>query len=204
MKKILLVICIIFVVAVAFMITIYSYPESFGLTKPHTTIREPDGKLISPISFYEGTNCNESGLVNATCFVDSFESCSPAKITSIYVTPEGDPIREYAIINSDCSIEVYHDSTLDRFGKQTIANYFCNEAKINQEELRLDDCVDENESDEYGFIFDDIFGPEVLEQVLESCECQDDPERTCEHTLIEWLNFTHRIDNNLCEFNSLE
>ncbi len=47
-------------------------------------------------------------------------------------------------------------------------------------------------------------GPEALERVLESCECLADPERTCEHTFIVWLNSTHHIINNLCEFIPLE
>lgn len=43
-----------------------------------------------------------------------------------------------------------------------------------------------------------------LKEIFGSCNCQTDPERTCEHTLIVWQNSTHYIDNNLCEFITLE
>ncbi len=42
--------------------------------------------------------------------------------------------------------------------------------------------------------------PDDLKGVFYSCNCQADPERTCEHTLIDWQNSTHYIDNNVCEF----
>lgn len=46
--------------------------------------------------------------------------------------------------------------------------------------------------------------PKKLELVLESCECQDDPERGCFVPLIKWQNQTHYIDNNECEFIALK
>ena len=39
-----------------------------------------------------------------------------------------------------------------------------------------------------------------LKGIFHNCNCQEDPERTCEHTLIHWQNSTHYIDNNVCEF----
>ena len=45
---------------------------------------------------------------------------------------------------------------------------------------------------------------DILKGIFHNCNCKEDPERTCEDTLIEWHNSTHYIDNNICEFNSLE
>ncbi len=41
---------------------------------------------------------------------------------------------------------------------------------------------------------------DILKEIFANCNCQEDPERTCEHTFIDWQNSTHYIDNNLCEF----
>ena len=46
--------------------------------------------------------------------------------------------------------------------------------------------------------------PDDLKGIFHNCNCKEDPERTCEDTLIEWHNSTHYIDNNICEFILLE
>ena len=42
--------------------------------------------------------------------------------------------------------------------------------------------------------------PEQLKEIIDNCNCQADPERTCEHTFIDWQNSTHYIDNNICKW----
>lgn len=46
--------------------------------------------------------------------------------------------------------------------------------------------------------------PDQLRGIFGNCNCQADPERTCTQTLIDWQNSTHYIDNNLCEYITLE
>lgn len=46
--------------------------------------------------------------------------------------------------------------------------------------------------------------PDQLKWIFGNCNCQADPERTCEHTFVDWQNSTHYIDNNLCAFITLE
>ena len=53
--------------------------------------------------------------------------------------------------------------------------------------------------DEYTF----RTGEKLLLLVLESCECQT-TEKGCYSYLAEWGNSTHYIDNNICEFITLE
>lgn len=46
--------------------------------------------------------------------------------------------------------------------------------------------------------------PDQLRGIFGNCNCQADPERTCTQTFIDWQNSTHYIDNNLCEYITLE
>ena len=46
--------------------------------------------------------------------------------------------------------------------------------------------------------------PDDLKGIFGNCNCQEDPERTCEQTLIVWQNSTHYIDNNLCQYITLD
>ena len=46
--------------------------------------------------------------------------------------------------------------------------------------------------------------PDNLKGIFGNCKCQEDPERTCTQTFIDWENSTHYIDNNLCKFITLE
>ena len=46
--------------------------------------------------------------------------------------------------------------------------------------------------------------PDDLKGIFGNCKCQEDPERTCTETFIDWENSTHYIDNNLCKFITLE
>ncbi len=46
--------------------------------------------------------------------------------------------------------------------------------------------------------------PGQLRGISGLCNCKLDPERTCPEPFIDWQNSTHYIDNNLCEFITLE
>ncbi len=42
--------------------------------------------------------------------------------------------------------------------------------------------------------------PDDLKGIFGNCKCQEDPERTCTQTFIDWENSTHYIDNNICKW----
>ncbi len=46
--------------------------------------------------------------------------------------------------------------------------------------------------------------PDQLKEIFGNCNCDADPERTCEHTFVDWQNSTHYIDSNLCEWQEIE
>lgn len=114
---------------------------------------DPDISLsdISEIINYKGKNCNALGIDDISCFVDSFNQCLPAKIKNTHHTIEGDPITIIAMIKSECSIDVFDDSTQDRFSKQEITRYTCNNIKLDDNYLHLIQCVDEFGYGQYGF-----------------------------------------------------
>ncbi|GBH34198.1 hypothetical protein NZNM25_09890 [Nitrosopumilus zosterae] len=108
---------------------------------------------ISQIMNYQGKNCNVYRFGSVDCFAISFDKCIPAKIENTHFTVEGDPITVIAMIKSDsCSIDVFHDATQDRFGKQEITKYSCPEIKLDDNYLHMVSCVDEFDEGEYGFI----------------------------------------------------
>jgi hypothetical protein len=106
---------------------------------------------IPEIMNYQGNNCNMLRS-SVDCFVDSFNQCISAKIEDVYLTVEGDPITIIAMIKPDsCSIDVFHDATQDRFGKQEITRYSCPEIKLDEQYLHLVKCVSEFDEWEHGF-----------------------------------------------------
>ena len=109
---------------------------------------------IPEIMNYQGKDCNEySRKGSADCFAISFDKCVPAKIENTHFTVEGDPITIIAMIKSDsCSIDVFHDSTQDRFGKQEITEYSCPQIKSDEKYLHLTKCTSELDEWEYGFL----------------------------------------------------
>lgn len=48
--------------------------------------------------------------------------------------------------------------------------------------------------------FESNNAPGQLKEIAGNCNCKADPERTCEHTFIDWQNSTHYIDNNMCKW----
>ncbi|MCV0391952.1 MAG: DUF4362 domain-containing protein [Nitrosopumilus sp.] len=107
---------------------------------------------ISQIMNYQGKNCNTYRFGSVDCFANSFDKCVPAKIENTHFTVEGDPITIIAMIHTDsCSIDVFHDSTQDKFGKQEITKYSCPEIKLDENYLHLVSCTSEYDEWEYGF-----------------------------------------------------
>ncbi len=106
---------------------------------------------IPEIINYKGKDCNTMGIDDISCFVDSFNQCLPAKIENTRHTIEGDPITIIAMIKSECSIDVFDDSTQDRFSKQEITRYTCNNIKLDDNYLHLIQCVGEFGYGQYGF-----------------------------------------------------
>jgi len=107
---------------------------------------------IPEIMNYQGKNCNVYRMSSVDCFTNSFNQCIPAKIEDAHRTQEGDPITIIAMIKPDsCSIDVFHDSTQDRFGKQEITRYSCPEIKVDEKYLRLVHCISEFDEWEHGF-----------------------------------------------------
>lgn len=106
---------------------------------------------IPEIMNYQGSNCNVSRN-SAACFANAFNQCIPAKIEDTHLTPEGDLITIIAMTNLDsCSIDVFHDATQDKFGKQEITKYSCPEIKSDEKYLHLTQCTSETDEWEYGF-----------------------------------------------------
>ena len=96
----------------------------------------------------EVKDCNEFGITDTTCFVDSFNKSKPAKISHTSTTIEGDHVSVIATIlpekNSEqCIIEVLHDTTQDEWGERGIFKYFCYDLKLS-DRLRLLSCEDES------------------------------------------------------------
>jgi len=107
---------------------------------------------IPEIMNYQGGNCNMLERDSVGCFVDSFNQCIPAKIENTHHTQEGDPITIIAMIKTkNCSIDVFHDATQDKFGKQEITKYTCPEIKLDEKYLHLVKCESEFDEWEHGF-----------------------------------------------------
>jgi len=134
---------------------IISSSITFALTFEYSFENKYDPNIslsdIPEIINYKGKDCNALEIDNISCFVDSFNQCLPAKIENTRHTIEGDPITIIAMIKSECSIDVFDDSTQDRFSKQEITRYICNNIKLDDNYLHLIQCVGEFGYGQYGF-----------------------------------------------------
>jgi len=110
---------------------------------------------IAEITSYKGKDCNQFGFSDVNCFIDSFSSCINAKIEDTHYTVEGDPITMIAMIkNKDgaCTIDVFEDTTKDRFGEQKITEYSCSGIKLDEMYLNIYPCTKDSDEDVYGFL----------------------------------------------------
>jgi hypothetical protein len=145
-KYLIVIVITIIVISILFALT-FEYPIK---NKDHSNISSLSS--VPEIINYKGKDCNASGIDNVNCFVDSFNKCLPAKIENTHHTIEGDPITIIALIKSECTIDTFMDSTQDRFGKQEITRYTCDNIKLDDHYLHLIQCVDESgHGDYYGF-----------------------------------------------------
>lgn len=109
---------------------------------------------IVEIASYKGKDCNRFGFSDVSCFVDSFTSCINAKIEDTRYTVEGDPVTMIAMIrNKDgiCTIDVFEDTTKDRFGDQKITKHSCSDMKLEDAYLNISPCTKGSDDGVYGF-----------------------------------------------------
>lgn len=110
---------------------------------------------IAEIKSYKGKDCNKLGFPDVNCFIDSFSRCINAKIEDTHGTIEGDPVTMIAMIkNKDgvCTIDVFEDTTKDRFSDQKITKYSCSGIKLDETYLNIQPCTKDSDENVYGFL----------------------------------------------------
>ena len=117
----------------------------------------------------EPKNCKtESGAEDGKCFVDAFENCQPAIISTSFYTREGDPIISSAEIifwQDSCLVNKKIDTTQDRFGYPQIINEICKDPKLLDDNFLSLEC----ERGEGGFYLYKI-RDEIARVEKENCE----------------------------------
>lgn len=207
---------IIFIIAFIAMIVIvivYTYPESFGLTRPYSKIGE-----------FDGTYSERAIMINEQCLdqkQNSFKDYAFAKTSNGHYYTDNVICERINVQQGGC-LEPFSKGYPDENCKNRITfdypygetgpefnKEFCNQVKSEPPII-----INAEQNDylyfEYlhictirGLIDDDLieFQEEGnLDIVLESCACQNDPERGCFLFLAKWRNATHYIDNNSCEW----
>lgn len=109
-----------------------------------------DGKQ-SEIESFSGINCSALGFADIDCFFDAYRSCSPAIIDQTRNTIEGDPISVTARITPECTIDLIHDSTMDRYSHREVRGFVCDSVIMHENMLAISPCSDGITDEEYGF-----------------------------------------------------
>lgn len=101
--------------------------------------------LSHPLTDYAGTECSSLNMLDKACFIEAFTACTKAMVSYTITTIEGDPITTFAYVNSTnpdmCKIDVYHDTTHDRYSNQTIDYHSCSLLIESGDSLQVTKCI---------------------------------------------------------------
>lgn len=144
----LIIVGIIAAITVSAISIIFAYNQEIKLATGTIGYDKQEPESIPtehPINTYKGKDCRPSESLNKTCFTDAFTNCKNAKIAQTRTTIEGDPITTFAFVNntnpSKCKIDIYHDTTQDRYSNQIIYHYRCSLIIDSGKPLQIAKCV---------------------------------------------------------------
>ena len=213
-RYIIPIFCIAVFVASSLMVIVYSDPESFGLTKPYSKIGE-----------YDGAASDMALMINEQCLdqkQNPFKDYAFAKTSNghYYIdnvicerinVEQGGCLEPFSKGYPDetCKNRVTFDYPYGETGPE-ISKEFCNQIK-SEPPIITDTEQNDFRHHEYlhictirGMIDDDeqisFQEEDNLDLVLESCACQNDPERECFAFGASWRNSTHYIDSTQCAY----
>lgn len=105
----------------------------------------------SEIESFSGISCSALGFADVDCFFNAYKNCLPAIIDQTQTTIEGDPVSVTARITPECTIDLIHDDTMDRYSNQEIQGFVCNLVTMHENMLAISSCNDGITDEEYGF-----------------------------------------------------
>jgi hypothetical protein len=141
---------------------VFDIQKKMGTTYGHTGIKNP-GNYIVAVEFERGGMeptqgghgfhvvekiCDEQDPKDkAQCFVNAFDSCTPAFVELAYPTAEGDGIFVTGVVESwyDCNLRVYTDHTQDRYkGHSDGTRSICDGIVLDDESIIFENCNNED------------------------------------------------------------